>query len=59
MIVSNNRVILVDYKFGEKKEEIHLRQIEQYASLIREMGYQNTTGYLWYITRNEIEKKYF
>ena len=56
MIDSNNHVVLVDYKFGEHKEKTYQRQMEKYTSLIREMGYQNITGYIWYVTRHEIEK---
>ena len=56
MIDENNHVLIVDYKFGEQKEKYHLSQIKKYVSLIREMGYHNVEGYLWYITLNEIEK---
>ena len=56
MIDPNNSVIVVDYKFGDQKETFHQRQLAQYISLIRAMGYQQVTGYLWYITLHEIEK---
>ncbi len=55
MIDKNNRVIIVDYKFGEQKEQYHQRQIKKYISLIHEMDYQNVEGYIWYITLNDIE----
>jgi len=56
MIDQNNNVIIVDYKSGEQKEKYYRRQIEKYVSLIREMGYPNVEGFLWYISLNEIEK---
>ena len=56
MIDENERVIIVDYKFGEQKERYHQRQIEKYIALIREMGYQNVEGHLWYTTLNDIIK---
>ncbi len=56
MIGKNKQVIVVDYKSGEQKEKRHHHQIEKYMSLIREMGYPDVEGYLWYITLNEIEK---
>lgn len=59
MIDENNRVIIVDYKFGEQKEKYHQRQIKKYISLIREMGFQCVTGYIWYITLNDIEECLF
>ncbi|MDR0573927.1 MAG: UvrD-helicase domain-containing protein [Tannerella sp.] len=55
MIDKNNRVIIVDYKFGEQKKQYHQRQIKKYISLIHEMDYQNVEGYIWYITLNDIE----
>lgn len=56
MTGKNKQVIVVDYKSGEQKEKRHRRQIEKYTSLIREMGYPDVEGYLWYITLGEIEK---
>ncbi|MDR0395462.1 MAG: UvrD-helicase domain-containing protein [Tannerella sp.] len=59
MIHENGHVVVVDYKSGEHKEVRHHRQIKKYMSLIREMGYPDIEGYLWYITLNEIEKCIF
>ena len=59
MIDANRHVVIVDYKFGEKKEAFYRRQMEEYSALIRAMGYQKVTGYLWYITLHEIEKCFF
>ena len=59
MIDRNHHVILVDYKFGDRKDTVYQRQIEKYISLIRAMGYQNVTGYLWYFSLQEIEKCIF
>ncbi|MDR0744213.1 MAG: UvrD-helicase domain-containing protein [Tannerella sp.] len=59
MTDKNKQVIVVDYKSGEHKEKYHRRQIEKYISLIREMGYTDIEGYLWYITLDEIEKYIF
>jgi ATP-dependent exoDNAse (exonuclease V) beta subunit len=59
MIDKNRRVTVVDYKSGEQKELSHRRQIGKYMALIREMGYADVTGYLWYITLDEIERCIF
>lgn len=59
MIDADKRVIIVDYKFGEQKEKFHPRQIEKYIALIREMGFRSVTGYLWYITLNDITECLF
>jgi len=59
MIDKNNAVVIVDYKFGDQKERFHQRQLEGYVALIRAMGYQNVTGFLWYFTLHELEKCFF
>jgi superfamily I DNA/RNA helicase len=56
MIDNSQRVIVVDYKAGEQKEKHHIRQIGKYMSLIRDMGYPDVEGYLWYISPDDIEK---
>jgi ATP-dependent exoDNAse (exonuclease V) beta subunit len=52
---TNSHVTLVDYKFGEQRETFHHRQMEQYIALVREMGYPDVEGFLWYITLNEVQ----
>lgn len=45
--------VVVDFKFGKPKEE-HQEQVRGYMDLLREMGYQNITGYLWYVYPNKV-----
>ena len=59
IMMDNDKVIIVDYKFGEQKEHHHQQQMGKYISLIREMGYNNVEGFLWYITLNDITKCFF
>ncbi|MDR1224205.1 MAG: UvrD-helicase domain-containing protein [Tannerella sp.] len=59
MTGKNRHVTVVDYKSGGQKEPFHRRQMEKYMSLIREMGYPDVEGFLWYITLDEIEKCIF
>jgi CRISPR/Cas system-associated exonuclease Cas4 (RecB family) len=40
---------VVDYKFGETESKVHTQQVQQYMSLIRQMGYQ-VTGFLCYVS---------
>jgi ATP-dependent exoDNAse (exonuclease V) beta subunit len=55
-VMTDGRAVhVVDYKFGERKETRHRRQVDAYCSLIRRMGYTAVTGYLWYVTLDEIE----
>ncbi|MDR1880310.1 MAG: UvrD-helicase domain-containing protein [Tannerellaceae bacterium] len=55
VMIEGDRVIVVDYKFGQQEEKRHLRQVGRYLSLIRRMGYARVEGYLWYVELNKIE----
>ena len=52
----NNKAIVVDYKTGEKKQDKYNKQVLNYAKTLKETGFSNVEGYLWYINLNEIEK---
>ncbi len=54
VMFGNNSVIVVDYKFGDKKSPDHINQVQGYLRIISKMGYKNITGYLWYVTISEI-----
>lgn len=53
VIFSDNGVIIVDYKFAEKKDS-YLRQIGRYAAIYHRMGYQNVSAFLWYVDTGEV-----
>ena len=55
VMTSGNRAVVVDYKFGVPKEE-HRQQIRSYCRLLGGMGYPHTEGFLWYVSRGEIER---
>ena len=46
-------MIVVDFKFGRFREE-YKTQVRNYMDLLRNMGYQNIKGYLWFVYKNEI-----
>lgn len=56
VMIKNGEVLVVDYKFGESRSFSHHQQVLQYMKLIRQMGYGNVRGYLWYVSQNEIEE---
>ncbi len=56
VMISDNNVVIVDYKFGKLKEKKYNDQIGRYIHLIREMGYQSVTGYLWFFDDSTIEQ---
>ena len=49
------RIIVVDFKFGKEREQ-YKDQVREYMLLLRDMGYQQVEGYLWYVYANHIEQ---
>lgn len=54
VMISGDRAVVVDYKFGEERLTSHRKQMEGYMTLLREMGYSLVEGYVWYLTLGEI-----
>jgi len=55
VMIANDRVVIVDYKFGIHPDKRYNRQVRNYMKLVGEMGYNRVEGYLWYIELNKIE----
>jgi ATP-dependent exoDNAse (exonuclease V) beta subunit len=55
VMLTDNRAVIVDYKFGEKQDKRHHYQVKNYMNLVRRMGYENVEGYLWYVELDKIE----
>lgn len=56
MIDANNRVTIVDYKFGGEQKAVYRDQVRSYVNLLKKAGYENVCGYLWYFELNIVEK---
>ena len=56
VMIAGDRAVVVDYKFGEHDAERYRRQIGNYCTLLREMGYTRVEGYLWYVRQGRIER---
>ena len=54
VMISENRTVVVDYKFGLEQKASYTRQIANYCDLLRQMGYENVEGYIWYIALGEV-----
>ena len=52
IMIGKDEIIVVDYKFGEKKDS-HFSQVSTYMSLLKSMGYKNVSGYIYY--QNDLE----
>ena len=56
VMISGDRVVVVDYKFGDKRSASYRKQMADYMHLIARMGdYKQIEGYVWYISLGEIE----
>jgi ATP-dependent exoDNAse (exonuclease V) beta subunit len=45
--------IVVDFKFGRPRDEYH-EQVRRYMQLLRQMGHDNISGYLWFVYSNQV-----
>ncbi len=58
VIMDDNEMIVIDFKFGKPRDEYHA-QVRQYMNLLKSMGYRNISGYLWFVYSRKIEKVEF
>ena len=56
VMIRGNRAVVVDYKFGDEQRATHHRQVAAYAQLLRQMGYAEIEGYVWYLSLGQIVK---
>ncbi len=55
VMISGQRAVVVDYKFGERHAARYRDQIKAYCELLRKMGYTEVEGWLWYVKLGKIE----
>ncbi len=56
VMIRGSKAVVVDYKFGTLTPKSHIRQVSRYMDLLREMGYSDVDGYVWYIKSGEVIK---
>ena len=54
VMIMNDRVIVVDYKFGTSRLREHQAQMTEYVEIIRKMGYKDVKGYICYAQLKEV-----
>ena len=54
VMIGDNEVIVVDYKFGEAEESKYIRQVQRYVKSIQEMGFQNVKGFVFYVKSGKV-----
>lgn len=50
----DGRVIVIDYKTGDAHDKQYQRQVSHYMSLLTDMGFSRTEGYIWYVETGQI-----
>jgi ATP-dependent exoDNAse (exonuclease V) beta subunit len=53
VILRNGKATIIDFKFGEENDH-YLKQVDQYRSLLGDMGYNNVDAFLWYVDKHKI-----
>jgi len=52
-MLTDDQVIVVDYKSGEKELDKYRCQIRNYMQALSACGYRNITGFIWYTRSNK------
>ena len=48
IVFKDNKVTVIDYKFGQQVRKDHEQQVQEYCDLIKQMGYSDIHGVVWY-----------
>lgn len=55
VMIAEDRIVVVDYKFGNKRSVDHINQIKSYMATFESMNrYRVIEGYVWYVSLGEI-----
>ena len=55
VVISDGKVVVVDYKFGEH-HTAYERQLRRYSDIWRRMGYKDVSAFLWYVHTDEVRE---
>ncbi|HTN68181.1 MAG TPA: UvrD-helicase domain-containing protein [Dysgonamonadaceae bacterium] len=56
VMIGDDKVIVVDYKFGESIENKYVKQVQRYVNSIKSMGYDNVQGFVFYVKLQNVVK---
>lgn len=56
VVMTDDKIIVIDYKFGKVRRPQYVRQVGRYVQMIAAMGYRNVEGYIWYVELGETER---
>ncbi|RZL19497.1 MAG: DNA helicase UvrD [Pedobacter sp.] len=55
VLITDDGVIILDYKFTLEESESHVRQVDRYKELLVAMGYDNVQTYLFYAISGKLK----
>lgn len=55
VIITDDKVTVIDFKFGKEKAE-YRKQVTDYRLLLEEMGYNYVEAFIWYVDNDKIIK---
>ncbi|NPD92749.1 UvrD-helicase domain-containing protein [Xylanibacter muris] len=55
VITDGNEMIVIDFKFGRKRDS-YIKQVAEYMTLLVSMGYKNVKGFLWFVYQNQVDE---
>lgn len=56
VVMIDDTVTVIDYKFGKVNRKSYTRQVARYMNQISAMGFDKVEGYIWYVELNQTEK---
>jgi ATP-dependent helicase/nuclease subunit A len=54
VMLKDNQVIVVDYKFGKQQSASHQSQVRIYTDMLKQMNYPEVKGFIWYVNLEEV-----
>ncbi|QPH38428.1 UvrD-helicase domain-containing protein [Pedobacter endophyticus] len=55
VLITDEEVIILDYKFTIEESEKHIQQVLNYKDLLKNMGYKNIRTYLFYAVKGRLK----
>lgn len=55
VLINDEEVIILDYKFTLEESDTHIKQVDNYRVLLSEMGYKNIKTYLFYAVKGKLK----
>jgi ATP-dependent exoDNAse (exonuclease V) beta subunit len=56
VMLKDDQVIVVDYKFGRQQSPSHRSQVKKYTEMLKEMSYGEVKGFIWYVNLKEVSE---